>query len=107
MRHKSLNSRFQATFEERARFMRRETTLSETLLWQRLRGRKLGVVFRRQVVIGRYIVDFCAPAIRLGGRSGWRLPQASSLPRRKAGPCLGARRVSRAARERPGGGYGH
>jgi very-short-patch-repair endonuclease len=30
-----------------------------------LRGGKLGVSFRRQVTIGRYIVDFLAPEIRL------------------------------------------
>jgi very-short-patch-repair endonuclease len=35
------------------------------LLWQALRARQLGVTFRRQVLIGRYIVDFAAPARRL------------------------------------------
>ncbi len=35
------------------------------LLWSRLRARQLGVVFRRQVVIGSSIVDFCAPAASL------------------------------------------
>ena len=28
-------------------------------------GKRLGVAFRRQVVIGRYIVDFLAPSVRL------------------------------------------
>ncbi len=34
-------------------------------LWQALRASQLGVRFRRQVVIGGYIVDFFAPAARL------------------------------------------
>ena len=44
---------------------RRAMTESEAKLWAVLRGRKLGVQFRRQVVIGRYIVDFAAVAARL------------------------------------------
>lgn len=43
--------------------MRRTPTRSEELLWQALRGRALGVKFRRQHPIGPYIVDFfCAEA---------------------------------------------
>ena len=38
---------------------------SERLLWERLRGSRLGVGFRRQVVIGEFIVDFAAPSVRL------------------------------------------
>ena len=64
MRAKSQTCR-KELLEARARWMRREPTLTESVLWERLRGRKLGVVFRRQVVIGRYIVDFAAPAVRL------------------------------------------
>ena len=30
-----------------------------------LKASKLGVTFRRQVVIGRFIVDFCASSIKL------------------------------------------
>jgi very-short-patch-repair endonuclease len=48
---------------ERARCMRRAATVSEALLWARLRGSRLGVKFRRQHVLGRYIADFyCASA---------------------------------------------
>ena len=44
---------------ERAKTLRKEMTLAESLLWQRLRaGRLEGIHFRRQQVIGRYIVDF-------------------------------------------------
>jgi very-short-patch-repair endonuclease len=38
----------------------------ERALWRQLAGGKLGVAFRRQVVLGnRYIADFVAPAVRL------------------------------------------
>jgi imidazole glycerol-phosphate synthase subunit HisF len=46
--------------------MRRSPTSSEELLWSRIRGRRLGVVFRRQVpLLGCFIADFLAPAQRL------------------------------------------
>jgi very-short-patch-repair endonuclease len=40
--------------------MRWHQTPSEERLWSALRGGRLGVAFRRQVVIGRYVVDFAA-----------------------------------------------
>ncbi len=44
----------------------RLTDLHEELLWARIRGRRLGVVFRRQVpLLGRFIADFLAPEQRL------------------------------------------
>jgi very-short-patch-repair endonuclease len=44
---------------ERARQLRREMTPAEAMLWQRLRaGRLDGFHFRRQQVIGPFIVDF-------------------------------------------------
>ena len=47
---------------KRARELRRELTPIETILWQRLRSRRLaGLKFRRQHPIGRFITDFyCA-----------------------------------------------
>ncbi len=43
----------------RARALRRNATDAERVLWRHLRDRRLvGFKFRRQVVIGRYIVDF-------------------------------------------------
>ncbi len=48
-----------------AHAMRSEPTWSERLLWERLSGSQLGVAFRRQVVVGGYIVDFAAPSVRL------------------------------------------
>jgi very-short-patch-repair endonuclease len=39
---------------------------SERRLWSALKARQLGVQFRRQVPLAnRYIVDFCAPSVRL------------------------------------------
>ena len=43
---------------QRARELRREMTPAEKILWQELRGNKLGVHFRRQQVIAGFIVDF-------------------------------------------------
>jgi very-short-patch-repair endonuclease len=40
-------------------------TASEERLWSALSGGKLGVAFRRQVVLGNFIVDFLAPCARL------------------------------------------
>ena len=43
---------------QRAKELRREMTPTEKILWQELRGNKLGVHFRRQQVIEGFIVDF-------------------------------------------------
>jgi very-short-patch-repair endonuclease len=52
--------------DERATEMRRVPTSSEARLFEALRGRRLGVAFRRQVpLLGRYIADLYAPAVRL------------------------------------------
>ena len=37
---------------------RRNTTLAEDILWDRLRKNALGIKFLRQYIIGDYIVDF-------------------------------------------------
>ncbi len=41
-----------------ARKLRNNSTLSEVLLWQRLKNKATGVEFHRQVPIDNYIVDF-------------------------------------------------
>jgi very-short-patch-repair endonuclease len=48
-----------------ARENRRRMTESEVRLWIELRGRLLGVSFRRQHPIGPYILDFACLALRL------------------------------------------
>ena len=52
----------QHTLAPRARQMRLEATASEAILWQALRRDALGVRFRRQVILGPFIVDFFAPS---------------------------------------------
>ena len=51
--------------KSRAREMRRQPTETERLLWKLLRHRGLGLKFRRQVPIGRYIADFACFSPRL------------------------------------------
>ena len=49
----------QSLMKSRARSLRRNSTDAEIILWQHLRDRRLlGCKFRRQVPIGKYIVDF-------------------------------------------------
>ena len=43
---------------EYSRKLRREMTPAEKILWQELRGNKLGVHFRRQQIIAGFIADF-------------------------------------------------
>ena len=52
--------------EARAHGMRQLLSPAEARLWHAIRARKLGVQFRRQVVLAdRYIADFFAPQARL------------------------------------------
>lgn len=47
--------------------LRRNSTPAEILLWNRLRDRRMcGHKFRRQHSIGRYVLDFYSPKLRLG-----------------------------------------
>ena len=43
---------------QRAKELRRDMTPAEKILWQELRGNKLGIHFRRQQIIAGFIVDF-------------------------------------------------
>jgi len=45
--------------------LRNEATPQEILLWSRIRKEQLGIKFRRQHSIGRYIVDFYCPEKKL------------------------------------------
>ena len=52
--------------KSRARKLRQNATDAETLLWRHLRDRRLaGFKFRRQHVIGHYIVDYVCPSEKL------------------------------------------
>src|SRR3954447_22406968 len=51
---------------KRARALRRALTLPEVLLWQALRGGRVGGLrFRRQHPVGPYVLDFYCPSARL------------------------------------------
>jgi very-short-patch-repair endonuclease len=49
----------------KARYLRKEKTKAEEILWQKLRNSNLGIKFRRQHPLDKYILDFYAPAIKL------------------------------------------
>jgi very-short-patch-repair endonuclease len=52
-------SKMQSLLQQRARRLRKEMTIAEKKLWNRLRRQQLGGLrFRRQVSFDRYIVDF-------------------------------------------------
>ncbi len=48
-----------------ARHLRRRQTSAEVALWARLRRQQLGVTFRRQHIVGPFVVDFCCQTARL------------------------------------------
>ena len=52
-------------FTKRRKKLRRNSTVAEKILWQEVRGKKLGYKFRRQFGIGKYIVDFYCYELRL------------------------------------------
>ena len=60
-----MKRRSPAIVQLRARQRRSALTDTEGLIWQHIRGCRLGVWFRRQVPLGRFIVDFLAPSARL------------------------------------------
>lgn len=49
----------------KARYLRKEQTIAEEILWKELRNKKLEIRFRRQHPIDMYIIDFYAPEIKL------------------------------------------
>lgn len=51
--------------KEYAQKNRNNETLAEGLLWDYLKAGKMGVVFKRQHIIGPYIADFCCLTERL------------------------------------------
>jgi hypothetical protein len=52
--------------EQAARHLRQNLTPAEVILWEALRGRQLrGLKFRCQHPIGRFVVDFYCPSLKL------------------------------------------
>ena len=61
--YETAGKRLWRTLQPEALRMRGEPTAAEIVLWEALRDKKLGVRFRRQHAIDRFIVDFvCLPA---------------------------------------------
>jgi very-short-patch-repair endonuclease len=58
--YETAGKRLWPKLEPEAQRMRAEPTEAEGVLWQALRGGKLGARFRRQHAIDRFIVDFVA-----------------------------------------------
>ncbi|MEO0156663.1 MAG: DUF559 domain-containing protein [candidate division WOR-3 bacterium] len=61
-----LNLPYNPNLKEKARELRKAGNLSEVLLWNELKSKKmLGFDFTRQQIIGNYIVDFHCPKLNL------------------------------------------
>lgn len=58
-------SRSNPQTKHRAIELRKELTPAEHKLWSKIRNDQLGVNFRRQHAIGKYIPDFCSPKAKL------------------------------------------
>ncbi|OQX52795.1 MAG: DNA methylase [Candidatus Cloacimonas sp. 4484_209] len=57
---------YNPNLKEIAKKLRKNSTLSEVLLWRNLKGKKMmGFDFHRQKPIERYIVDFFCPKLNL------------------------------------------
>ncbi len=57
---------YDSQLKNRARQLRKNSTRSEVLLWQRLKGKQMkGYAFYRQRPMDRYIVDFFCPELML------------------------------------------
>ena len=56
---------YNPVLKKRARELRNNSTLSEVLLWQKIKGKTLGVEFHRQVPIDQFIVDFYCHELKL------------------------------------------
>ena len=78
------HAKFKALLAERAHFMRHNATEEEQILWRCVVGKRLGVAFRRQFLIGRYIVDLVAPTARLVVEvdGGWHSRRVAADERR-------------------------
>ena len=46
--------------------LRKNMPAPEIILWQEIRGKQVGVKFRRQFSIENFILDFYSPEIKLG-----------------------------------------
>ena len=57
---------YNKSLQSRARELRKNSTISEVLLWNALKQKRaMGFDFDRQKIIGNYIVDFYCPKLNL------------------------------------------
>jgi len=56
---------YRRDLREKARALRKDSTLSEVLPWQEIRKRQLGIQFHRQVPLLDFIVDFYCHELKL------------------------------------------
>ena len=56
---------YRSDLKDRARELRKNSTLSEVLLWKHIKNRTLGYQFHRQVPLADYIVDFYCHELQL------------------------------------------
>jgi very-short-patch-repair endonuclease len=62
----SMKIHYNKKLSERAKTLRKNSTLSEIILWKQLKSKKMaGLDFHRQKPIDEYIVDFFCPKLRL------------------------------------------
>ena len=80
---------------EKAREMRKEPTISEGMLWERVRRRQLGVRFRRQHPWPPFILDFYAPSVSLAVEIDGSMHDPARDARRDAELARGGVRVLR------------
>ena len=56
----------QKSQNEKRKTLRNNMPQAEILLWSRLKGKKVrGLKFRRQFSVGKYVIDFYCPAVKL------------------------------------------
>ena len=51
--------------KQRRKNLRNNMTKAEIILWSKLKGKQLGYKFRRQHGIGKFIVDFYCPVLKM------------------------------------------
>lgn len=56
---------YQRHLRNTRKHLRNNTTFYEGLLWEEIKGNKLGVRFRRQVSIDNYVVDFACLTLKI------------------------------------------
>ena len=58
MKYNTANPMMYSILRENAVKNKRNPTEAESVMWEMLRKKQLGVIFRRQYIIGEFIVDF-------------------------------------------------